>query len=375
MKVDTLDYALPEDLIARHPLPQREASRMLVVDHPLQHRRVAELVDLLPSGALVVVNDTRVRPARLLGRKRGSGGRVELLLVESLGTSVLPADAERPGHPTLKWRAMGRSSKRWRIGITLELPGSLLARVAATPDDEGLLTVDLYDEAGPVDDLEARLAQHGVIPLPPYLARDEEPADRERYQTVFARHPGAVAAPTAGLHFSHELLDALAAKHIERTEVTLHVGPGTFRPVQVDDLDAHPMHAETIEVRPEAVAAVASARKRGAPVVAVGTTVVRTLESVATEEGRIEAFTGDTRLLITPGYQFRVVDALLTNFHLPRSTLLALIYAFGGTETLREAYAAAVEARYRFYSYGDAMFIPRGVAPSSRPAPSLQISS
>jgi len=373
LKVEALDYVLPEELIARHPLPRREAARLLLVDEPVQHLRVADVVELLPPGTLLVVNDTRVRPARLPGRKRGSGGKVELLLVERVGPSTL--SGERAGHPAERWRAMGRSSKRWRTGITLELPGDLLADVVATPDEEGLLTVDLYDASGPLDDLDARLAEVGVMPLPPYLARDEEPSDRDRYQTVYARRPGAVAAPTAGLHFSAGLLEALAARGIERTEVTLHVGPGTFRPVQVDDLDDHPMHAESIEVRSEAVEAVAAARARGAPVVAVGTTVVRTLESVATEDGLIESFSGRTELLISPGYRFQVVDALLTNFHLPRSTLLALVYAFGGTAAVRGAYAAAVEARYRFYSYGDAMLIPRGVAPSSRPLPQLRIPS
>lgn len=373
MKVDALDYVLPEELIARHPLPRREEARLLLVDEPHQHLRVADMVELLPPGTLLVVNDTRVRPARLPGRKQGSGGKVELLLVERVGSSQLTGT--RDGHPAERWRVMGRSSKKWRVGITLELPGQLFAEVVATPDEEGLLTVDLYDAAGPLDDLDARLAEVGVMPLPPYLAREEEPSDRERYQTVFARRPGAVAAPTAGLHFSADLLEAMASRGIERTEVTLHVGPGTFRPVQVDDLDDHPMHAETIEVRPEAVAAVAAARERGAPVIAVGTTVVRTLESVATEDGQIVPFTGRTNLLIAPGYRFRAVDGLLTNFHLPRSTLLALVYAFGGTEAVRGAYAAAVQARYRFYSYGDAMFIPRGVAPSSRPSPRLRIPS
>lgn len=377
MLLDELDYPLPETLIARYPAAERSSARLLIVDEPRRHARVRDLVAILPEGCLLVVNDTRVRPARLGGHKRDSGGKVEVLLVSRVGPAPRPASGGRPvtggGPPAQRWRAMGRASKRWRAGVTLVLDGGLHASVAAGPDADGLLTLDLYDPTGPLDDLDARLAEVGQVPLPPYLGREAEPDDGARYQTVFARRPGAVAAPTAGLHFSPELLEALQAKGIERTAVTLHVGPGTFRPVQVEDLDDHPMHAETVEVRADAVAAVAAARARGAPVLAVGTTVVRSLEAASIEGGQIRSFSGETRLLIAPGYRFRVVDALLTNFHLPRSTLLALVYAFGGTRFIREAYAAAVAERYRFFSYGDAMLIPRGVAPSDRPLPTSPI--
>lgn len=341
MRLAELHYELPPDLIARYPAERRDAARMLEVGgDAVVHRSIAELPDLLPPGALVVVNDTRVLHARLLGHKAGTGGKAELLLVRRI-------EGDR-------WWAMVRLSRRIRAEVVLELSEGLRATVITTPNDEGLVQVELDAPSG--GDVDALVDRVGRVPLPPYLGRDDEPADRDRYQTRFARAPGAVAAPTAGLHFS----DALIARVRERCElatITLHVGPGTFRPVKVDDLDDHPMHAEQIEVKDAVVARIVAARERGAAVVAVGTTVVRALESAA-HGGEIRAVCGETRLKIQPGYRFRVVDALLTNFHLPGSTLLALVYAFGGAKAVRAAYAQAIENGYRFYSYGDAMWLP-----------------
>lgn len=354
MRIDDLDYELPDDLVATHPAERRDHSRLLVLtgSGPIDHR-FDELPSLLPPGALLVVNDTRVLPARLIGRKVGTGGRFELLLVRQL---------ERSSSSAERWLAMARSSKRIRAGQRVDLAGALAATIEAGPDDRGLFTVELWtDDGTTVDDV---LEREGHVPLPPYLGREDEPADRERYQTIFARHPGAVAAPTAGLHFTPEVLAQLEARGCSVARVTLHVGPGTFKPVKVAELDDHPMHRERFVVGADAVQAVARARSVGAPVVAVGTTVVRALESAADPDrpGHVRPAEEETGLLIQPGFRFAVVDALVTNFHLPRSTLLALVYAFGGTDTVAEAYRQAVARRYRFYSYGDAMLLPRCVA-------------
>ncbi|HJL17673.1 MAG TPA: tRNA preQ1(34) S-adenosylmethionine ribosyltransferase-isomerase QueA [Sandaracinaceae bacterium LLY-WYZ-13_1] len=344
MDVDELDYDLPEELIAQRPAAEREGARLLVLDRGsgvIDHRTVRELPGLLrPS--LLVVNDTRVIPARLFGRKP-TGGRVELLLVERLG----PAGAVE------RWVALGRASKPLRPGTDLALEpadGGLSARVVARRP-EGL-EVELRAEGSVAEALE----RVGHVPLPPYVRRADDASDRERYQTVFARHPGAVAAPTAGLHFGEALVAALEAAGHRLARVTLHVGPGTFRPVQTERLEEHPMHTERYAVSAEAAAAIAAARREGRPVVAIGTTVVRTLES-AFDDGAVRPGEGATDLFITPPFEFRAVDALWTNFHLPRSTLLALVMAFAGVEPTRRAYAEAVAARYRFFSYGDAMLI------------------
>lgn len=347
MRVADLHYDLPEDRVARHPAARRDDARLLVVD-PLRDLSVRDLPRLVTPGTLLVVNDTRVMPARLIGHKP-SGGRVELLLVE-------PVDGER-------WLALARASKRLREGTEIVLPDGAAARIEGGPDDEGLFTLRIAGDA------EALMGRHGQMPLPPYLGRDAEAGDAERYQTVFARASGASAAPTAGLHFTPALLEALADAGVERASITLHVGPGTFRPIKVDDLDDHPMHRERFEVPEATVAAIAAARARSAPVLAVGTTVVRALESAADPDrpGRVRAHSGATRLLIQPGYRFRVVDALLTNFHLPGSTLLALVYAFGGVAAVRRAYDHAIASGYRFYSYGDAMFLSRRAALEGAP--------
>lgn len=354
MRIDDLDYELPESLIATHPAERRDHARLLrVTEGGAVDHRFDELPSLLPEGALVVVNDTRVIPARLIGRKATTGGRFELLLVQPL---------DRTSDEAARWLAMAKSSKRIRLGLEVRLADALDATIEAGPDDRGLFTVALRcDEGCTVGEV---IEAEGRVPLPPYLGRDDEPLDRERYQTMFARHPGAVAAPTAGLHFTREVLARLEERGCSIATVTLHVGPGTFKPVKVSDLDEHPMHQERFVVDVEAAHAVERARAAGAPVVAVGTTVVRALESAAdhARPGLVRSVEEETGLLIQPGYRFRVVDALVTNFHLPRSTLLALVYAFGGAETVADAYRQAIERGYRFYSYGDAMLLPRCVA-------------
>jgi S-adenosylmethionine:tRNA ribosyltransferase-isomerase len=356
VRCDLLDYDLPPDRIASRPPDARDGARLLVLDKDgggaIEHRAIRELDALVPEGALVVVNDTRVLPARLFGRKPGTGGKVEVLLVQRMEMGA--GGAER-------WRAMGRSSKPLRPGTEIDLGDEgqalLRARIEGREEGSGLLEITLSSPAGlPVSEA---LEAVGHVPLPPYIRRADEASDRDRYQTVFAREPGAVAAPTAGLHLSEALIERLKARGVEMAAVTLHVGLGTFQPVTAEDLDQHRMHAEVYAVPEGAALAIDRARERGAPVVAIGTTVVRALESAAdpSNPGRVVAGSGETRLLIQPGYSFRVVDALVTNFHLPRSTLLALVFALAGRERVLAAYGAAIEAGYRFYSYGDAMLI------------------
>ena len=370
MRVDAFNYELPAELIAQRPAQERESARMLVLPREggaPDHRRVGELPDLLPPGALVVVNDTRVIPARLLGRKRDTGGRVEVLLVRRTELREIEAT---PGQMRTAeiWRALGKASKPLKFGADVEIPArgaeqgpaALVVRLLGRSEDDGLLEVALWTPSG--EPVEEAVRACGHVPLPPYIKRDDEPEDADRYQTVYARHDGAVAAPTAGLHVTNRLLGRLAVRGCDIASVTLHVGLGTFQPVTVPDLDDHRMHAEHYTVSQSTADAVAHARARGAPVVAIGTTSVRALESAADPErpGHVLAASGDTRLLVQPGHSWRVVDALLTNFHLPRSTLLALVCALGGRDRVLEAYATAVRERYRFYSYGDAMLLWRG---------------
>ena len=341
MRLSDFDFELPEELVAQEPVTPRDASRLLVLPRAgaPEHRRFADLPDLLSPGDLLVFNDTKVIPARLVGTKP-TGGRVELLLCEPLA-----------GGLGRRWRAMGQASKPIREGSTLAFDG-LEARVEAS-EGEGFYVVTLDREGAA---LEAALARAGRIPLPPYIRRAPSEVDRERYQTIWARAPGSAAAPTAGLHFTEAVLARLAARGVARTAVTLHVGPGTFLPVRGDSLEGHRMHAEQYEVLPEAADAIAACRARGGRVVAVGTTSVRTLES-AWHEGAVAAGAGRTRLFIRPGHAFAAVDALVTNFHLPRSTLLMLVCAFGGTGRVLSAYREAISQRYRFFSYGDAMLL------------------
>jgi S-adenosylmethionine:tRNA ribosyltransferase-isomerase len=329
-------YELPPELIARHPLAQRTGSRLLHLhtnSGAIEDKRFTDFVDLLHPGDLLVLNDTRVIPARVIGRKP-TGGQVEILLERILeGRRIL---------------AHVHASKPLRAEVPVELPGGAAATFVQRRED--LFELELSTEP-----LEYFIA-HGAMPLPPYLDRDPDAEDATRYQTVFAREPGAVAAPTAGLHFDAATLDRCRERGVRIEHVTLHVGAGTFQPVRVDDLSQHRMHAERVAVSDAIVAAVNETRARGGRVIAVGTTVVRSLESAA-QEGELRAFSGETRLFITPGYKFKVVDALLTNFHLPESTLVMLVCAFGGYEQVMRAYRHAVQERYRFFSYGDAMFL------------------
>jgi S-adenosylmethionine:tRNA ribosyltransferase-isomerase len=350
MKVSDFDYGLPPERIAQEPAEPRDAARLLVHDvarDVTRHGFVRDLVQELRPGDLLVVNDTRVRPARLRAR-RASGAEVELLLLEPAGAGG--------------WRALVRPAKKPRPGEELALSGGLRARMLAREGTSAFWRLALEDPEDRTASVEELLERAGELPLPPYIRRaPDDPRsarDEERYQTVYAAVPGAVAAPTAGLHFTRALLAALAERGVERAAVTLHVGLGTFQPVSADDTDEHAMHAERYVLSPETVAAVRRCRSRGGRVVAVGTTSVRVLEASAAE-GPLAAGRGATRLFITPGYRFRVVDALLTNFHLPRSTLLMLVSAFAGRERTLGLYREAVGRGYRFYSYGDAMLLVR----------------
>ncbi len=336
MRTADFHFDLPEELIAQRPAAERGASRLLVLDGAEgtpQDRRFADLPSLLSPGDLLVFNDTRVIPARLFGVKE-SGGKVEVLIER------ITAEREALAHI--------RASKSPKPGGRLSLEEAFEVEVTGR---EGALFALRFP--GPALEL---LEAHGRLPLPPYIEREAGEDDDERYQTVYADKAGAVAAPTAGLHFDQAMLDRLAAMGVEQARVTLHVGAGTFQPVRVENIDEHHMHSERIEVPAETVAAIAACRARGGRVVAVGTTVVRSLESAA-RGGRLVPYSGETDIFIHPGYRFGVVDALLTNFHLPESTLLMLVSAFAGYDEVMAAYRHAVAQRYRFFSYGDAMFL------------------
>jgi S-adenosylmethionine:tRNA ribosyltransferase-isomerase len=334
------DFDLPPELIAQHPAPERSASRLLDGRGAAPADRIfRELPSLLAPGDLLVFNDTRVIKARLYGRKADSGGAVEALVERVL-----------PGFEVL---AHLRASKSPRAGVVIRFAEAFDAEVLgrAGPDDE------LFHLRLPADPF-ALLETHGHVPLPPYIAHADAPDDERRYQTVFAAKPGAVAAPTAALHFDEPLLAALAARDVQSTRVTLHVGAGTFQPVRAERIEDHRMHSEWFEVGADCVEAVRAAKARGGRVVAVGTTSVRSLESAA-RGGTLQPMQGDTDIFITPGFEFRVVDALVTNFHLPKSTLMMLVSAFAGHAQVMALYRHAIEARYRFFSYGDAMLLAR----------------
>ena len=354
MKRAEFAFDLPAELIAQEPLSERSASRLLEVDaarSTIDHRSFRDLPSLLSPNDLLVFNNTRVLPARLFAQKQ-TGGKVEILFERLLG------DGSALAHV--------RASKSPKAGALL----------LVTPDDdsdvseltlrvtgrEGALYV-LSPESGSLKEMMRRF---GHMPLPPYIDRQDTQEDRDRYQTVYARREGAVAAPTAGLHFDRPLLDALEAVGIQRTEVTLHVGAGTFQPVRVEDIKDHVMHREYVEVDQGCCDAVNACRERGGRVIAVGTTAVRSLESAARQnaERLLTPFQGDTDIFLYPGCRFHIVDAMITNFHLPESTLLMLVSAFSGVETIRRAYASAIENRYRFFSYGDAMFLTKSEAQS-----------
>jgi S-adenosylmethionine:tRNA ribosyltransferase-isomerase len=349
MADDPFDFDLPPERIALRPARPRDAARMLVVGAPdaplLQDRGVADLPDLLRPGDLLVVNDTRVLPARLTALRRRPGGteaRVELTLHHR--------DAAD------RWRAFARPAKRLRSGDLLDCGADLRAEVVARSEGEVLLAFECGGAA-----LDAALAEAGAMPLPPYIAsrRPADADDRVDYQTVYADRDGSGAAPTAGLHFTDALLAALDRRGVGRVAVTLHVGAGTFLPVKTADPREHRMHAEWGEVTAEAAEAIDAARRRGGRIVAVGTTALRLLESAVGTDGAVRPFVGETDLFILPGFRFKAADILMTNFHLPRSTLFMLTCAFRGTETVRAAYAHAVAAGYRFYSYGDASLLFR----------------
>ena len=353
MRISDFDYELPEELIAQHPAARRDASRMLVVNLERRAWRdssFSELPSELREGDALVVNNTRVFPARLVGRREPTGGRVELLLIRRL-----PDDE---GAQQV-WEALARPARRLVAGASLAFgDGRLRAEVVSVPG-AGPERVLRFSPEG---DFDALLEEFGRMPLPPYIRRRGDDLatraeDRERYQTVYAGRSGAIAAPTAGLHFTPRVFDELRARGVLVNEITLHVGYGTFAPVRVEDLGEHAVAPEYFEIDEEAATRINEARERGGRVVAVGTTTVRALESAADETGRVRSGAAATSLTITPGYRFRAVDALLTNFHLPRSSLLVLVGAFAGPELALEAYRHAVAARYRFYSYGDCMLI------------------
>lgn len=342
MRLSDFDYDLPEELIAQQPLPERRASRLLVLDRQrsrLAHYPFAALPELLVPGDVLVRNETRVIPARLLGRKP-TGGEVEALLVQ-------PVEGEGQ-----VWRCMTRSSKPVRSGTVLSFAGGLAAEVLAEEAD-GCRILRFLCEG----DFLSVLEEHGRMPLPPYIRREADRADKQRYQTVFAREPGAVAAPTAGLHFDTEMFAALAERGVEVCGLTLHVGLGTFLPVRNEDLETHRMHGEWYEIPEGSARVINQAKAEGRRIIALGTTSTRALEDAARSEGRVRAGRGLAELFIRPGFRFQVVDALLTNFHLPKSTLLMLVSAFAGREAILAAYQEAVARRYRFFSYGDCMLI------------------
>jgi S-adenosylmethionine:tRNA ribosyltransferase-isomerase len=341
MRRTDFHFDLPKELIAQRPTEQRSASRLLALeaDGSYQDLSFSDLPSLLNPGDLLVFNDTRVVPARVHGKK-DSGGRIELLLERALDENRALVQA--------------KASKGLSLNASIELPGGVRAGVVGREGDLYLLEFSCA--------VLAYFETHGEVPLPPYIARAPDGADRERYQTVYARERGAVAAPTAGLHFDAAVLSALEARGVKRAYLTLHVGAGTFQPMRVEDIDAHIMHSERLAVPEATCDAVNAAHASGTRVIAVGTTVVRSLEAAASQPGaqaggELRPFAGETRMFIKPGHRFRVVDAMVTNFHLPESTLLILCAAFAGREPLLAAYAHAVRARYRFFSYGDAMFL------------------
>lgn len=342
MKLSEYDFDLPQELIAQRPLHERSASRLLHLNKgtgQVVHQHFDLLPDLLREGDLLVRNETRVLPARLLGKKQ-SGGNVEVLLVRQF--DLLQNI----------WRCLTKSSKPLRVGTFLEFPETVSGEVVKVEEDgQRLIRFNCRDNF--FDALE----RAGHMPLPPYIRREDHDFDKDRYQTVFANNPGAVAAPTAGLHFTEETFAALSVRNIDVCGITLHVGPGTFLPVRTEDLSEHRMHSEAYEIPETTAKQINTARADGRRIVALGTTVTRTLEHAVDEQGQLQAGQGETNLFILPGFRFRMVDALVTNFHLPKSTLLVLVSAFAGREMILSAYSQAVAQGYRFFSYGDCMLI------------------
>ena len=343
MKLTDFDYHLPPDRIAQIPLQQRDASRLLVVNRTtgaFHHTVFSQIGEYLPNNALLVLNDTKVIPARLIGNKAGTGGKIELLLIKEKEPDT--------------WEVLAKPRRSLQIGTQIVFGNSTLkAEVLAKPDDGHCIVRFDYDRN---DGFSVILAEIGMMPLPPYIRRPPTTEDTMRYQSVYATAEGAIAAPTAGLHFTQELLEDLKNSGIEIATLTLHVGPGTFQPVKTENIEKHNMHAEYIHIAETEANRIRSAREAGSKIVAIGTTVVRSLETAGIT-GTMCPYSGYSDLFIYPGHQFNVVDALVTNFHLPKSTLLMLVSAFAQQDLIQKAYQAALEHNYRFYSYGDAMLI------------------
>ena len=341
MKLTDYDYDLPEALIAQQPCPQRDASRLMVLDRAarkIHHTQFSQIGKFLPTRSLLVLNDTKVIPARLIGRKLPTGGKIELLLTRQKGRN--------------SWEALVKPGRRVTHGTRITFGEGILTGKILAKSSLGLYTVRFkYD--GDFDEI---LTQVGRVPLPPYIKREPNPTDKEEYQCVYAKEAGAIAAPTAGLHFTLELMDKLTRDGIHRVPLTLHVGLGTFQPVKVEEIEMHKMHSEYFELSQTGADQINAAKRQGRKIVAIGTTSVRALETVASDCS-VDPYQGYTDIFISPGYRFKVVDALITNFHLPKSTLLMLVSAFAGHEFIFEAYQEAIAQKYRFYSYGDAMLI------------------
>ena len=339
MKTDMFDYHLPEELIAQTPIAKRDTSRLLVYDRvskEVSHRQFSDITDYLREGDTLVINDTKVLPARLFGKRADTGGQIEILLLKRIEGDT--------------WEILARPAKKAKVGREFVFSDRLKMQVTAEYD-EGIRHVELiYDGI-----LEEILDEIGVMPLPPYI--HEKLEEKSRYQTVYARLTGSAAAPTAGLHFTHELLEKIKAKGVNVTNVVLHVGLGTFRPVSVEDVTTHKMHSENYEVSQETADLLNATKMTGGRVICVGTTSVRTLETVTDVNGIVQAGNGETDIFIYPGYKFKACDALITNFHLPKSTLLMLVSALSSREEMLEVYNTAVKEKYRFFSFGDAMFI------------------
>ena len=340
MKTADFDYDLPQELIAQDPLEQRDSSRLLILDKETgerTHKIFHDIIDYLHEGDCLVINNTKVIPARLIGEREGTGGKVEVLLLKRRSDNL--------------WETLVKPGKKARPGMRLSFGDGLLHAEVQEVVDEGNRLIR-FEYEGIFEEI---LDQLGQMPLPPYITHQLK--DKNRYQTVYAKYEGSAAAPTAGLHFTEELLEQIRAKGVKIARVTLHVGLGTFRPVKVEDVTEHHMHTEFYHVSEEAADIINETKKQGGRVICVGTTSCRTIESAADDQGIVHATEGDTDIFIYPGYQFKVLDCLITNFHLPESTLLMLVSALAGKENIMAAYREAVEMRYRFFSFGDAMFI------------------
>ncbi len=341
MRIEEFDYPLPPSLIAQYPSAQRGESRLMVLhrDHPtIEHRQFSDVLDYVQPGDLLAINNTRVLPARLIGKKE-TGGKCEILLIPSWNG----AKGE--------WEALIKGSGKVKTGLRIQFGEGLPGELKEVKEGKAKICF-----SGPIEIMEV-IQRIGHVPLPPYIKRNDEPLDRDRYQTVFAERDGSIAAPTAGIHFTHSLLGSLRERGVNITSITLHIGVGTFAPVKVKDIEEHQMGAEWIEISKAAAREIEETKERGGRVIAVGTTTTRALESFSDSEGRIKAGRNLSSLFIYPPYRFRIIDALITNFHLPKSTLIMLVSAFAGKDLLMKAYEEAVEKKYRFYSYGDAMLI------------------